>query len=287
MNRCWIPSIAFALACGPKEAPPVAAAAAAPAADAAAGLRAEADAAWEQRGDKAQLQAALTRYAQLHAAAPQDREVLVRLTRGYYFLGDAHESEKDTKLATWQTAMDWGQKCVQLNADYTALLSKGNETDETAARVATKDDVPCLYWTATALGKWSKLNGISKSLKNLPTVKAYIAKVAELQPDYFHGAADRYWGAYYAAIPSFAGQDLNKSKEHFDKSIAMAPDYLGTKVLMAENWSVKKQDRPSYESLLNQVIAADAAKIPEITPEMQAEQAKAKELLAQADELFR
>ena len=52
---------------------------------------------------------------------------------------------------------------------------------------------------------------LSKTLKFLPTVKAYMSKTEELDSTYyFHGPA-RYWGAYYAALPSFAGQDLDKS----------------------------------------------------------------------------
>ncbi|MDP6935587.1 MAG: hypothetical protein QGG40_21895, partial [Myxococcota bacterium] len=48
----------------------------------------EADALWAQRGDTAQLQAALDKYEQLVTADPTNRVATSRLVRGYYFLGD-------------------------------------------------------------------------------------------------------------------------------------------------------------------------------------------------------
>ncbi len=275
------------IGCGPKAGGSYEVAASAGDTNAAASIKAEADALWAERGDKAKLQAALAKYEQAYASDPTDRDIVVKLTRGWYFLGDAHQSDKQAKLDDWNTAIGWGKKCMALNSDFTAMLEKGDEDEASAVSVTTADDIPCMYWMATALGKWAKLNGIAKSLKHLPTVKAFIGKVSADAPDYYYAAGDRYWGAYYAVVPSFAGQDLDKSRAHFEKSIAASPGYLATKVLMAENLAVKKQDKALYEKLLNEVIAADPNAIPAIAPENIIEQAKAKDLLSRADEFFR
>ena len=102
---------------------------------------------------------------------------------------------------------------------------------------------------------------------------------AECDPNYSYAAPDRYWGAYYAIAPSFAGGDLDKSEKHFKKSILAAPGYLATKVLYAQYYATKRQDSALFETLLNEVISADATAIPELTPENKAEQAKARKLL--------
>ncbi len=254
--------------------------------DAGATLKTEAESAWANRGDKAQLQLAVQKYEALYALNPADRDVAMHLVRGWYFLGDGHETEKDAKLAAWETSIEWGKKCLAINADFTALLAKGDETEATAARAFTPSDVPCIYWTSTALGKWAKASGIGTTLKHLPTVKAYMTRVAELEPTFYYSGPDRYWGAYYAAIPSFAGQDLTKSKEYFDKAIATYPNFLGHHVLLAEQWAVKKQDKATFEKELNWVLAQPVDAIPEVKPEMEAEQRKAKELLTQSGDLF-
>lgn len=255
-------------------------------ADAGAAALAEADALWEQRGDKAQLQAALAKYEIAAKADPTNRHVAGRLVRGWYFLGDVHETEDAARLAAWDTSITWGKSCLAINTEFTALLEKGDEKEATAVRLLGEQDVPCLYWTSTALGKWAKLSGLGKTLANLPTVKAYMTRVSELSPTYFHSGPDRYWGAYYAAIPSFSGQDLGKSKAYLEKAAAANPEHLGTTVIMAEFWAVKSQDKAAFEAALNAVLAANPDTTPEIAPENRAEQAKARRLLAQTSELF-
>lgn len=249
-------------------------------------LKSEAEAAWANRGDKAQLQVALQKYEALYATNPTDRDVAMHLLRGWYFLGDGHETEKDAKLAAWVVAIEWGKKCLAINPEFTALLAKGDETEATAARAFQASDVPCLYWTSSSLGKWAKGSGIGTTLKHLPTVKAYMTRVGELEPTYYYSGPDRYWGAYYSAIPSFAGQDLGKSHDYFDKALATYPDFLGTHVLLAAEWAVKKQDKATFEKELNWVIQQPSDRLPEVKPEMEAEQRKATALLAQEGDLF-
>ena len=250
------------------------------------GLKAEAEALWAERGDTEKLKAALVKFEGAYNANPTDREVAARLVRGWYFLGDAHESETEAKNAAFDNAVSWGKRCLAINSDFKARLEKGSEKEAEVADALTADDVPCMYWTSSALGKWAKLNGILTSLKHIDTVKAYMTRIGELQPDYFYHGPDRYWGAYYALIPSFSGRDLGKSKSHFDTSISGSPQYLGTQVLVADAWAVNSQDKASFVRSLQAVIDADPGDDPDIGPENRAEQEKAKKLLAKSSELF-
>ena len=248
--------------------------------------RAEADALWEQRDDRSKLIEALAKYETAIAADARDRHAGERLARGYFFLGDAHETQDDARIAAWDQSIAAGKRCLAINPQIAALLAKGDETEATAIRAATIEDVPCLFWTATALGRWSRLKGQAAILAHVATVKAYITRVDELDPDFYYRAADRYWGAYYAGIPSFAGKDLVKSREHFDKALAHAPGFVGTKVLLAEFWAVETKDKATFETALNEVLGADENALPEIRPEALAEKRKAEALLAREAELF-
>ena len=105
-------------------------------------------------------------------------------------------------------------------------------------------------------------------------------------PEYFYGATGRYYGAYYSALPSFAGQDLERSRKEFDTVIAKHPDHFGNRVLLAEYWAVKSQDRALFEEQLNMVLNGDPNSIPELKAEQEAEQRKAKVLMAAIDDKF-
>lgn len=279
-------SVLLLAACGGAHQGSYEVAAAGAAVDNAELLRSGADALWEQRGDPEKLKQALAAYESLAAANPSDRALLALISRGYYFLGDGHLTDPAQKLEAWDKSITWGKRCLALNAEFTALLQKGDETEATAARVLTAEDAPCAYWTATSLGKWARLQGISVVLANKETVFAWMQRIEATTPDYFYGATSRYWGAYYAALPSFAGQDLNKSKESFEKAIAASPNYFGTRVLYAEYWATRTQNKATFEEQLNFVINGDLSALPEIRAEQEAEQRKAQALLAQKDEFF-
>ena len=248
-------------------------------------LKAEADALWNERGDAEKLKAALAKYESLLAAQPTNRELGAKLARGWYFYGDTFVTE-DERLAAWDKSITFGKSCIANNTEFVKLLEKGDETEATAVRVLGADDTPCLYWTSTALGKWAKMQGLGTTLKHIGTVEAYMKRVTELTPEYFYHAPDRYWGAYFALIPSFKGQDLNKSKDHFDRSLAGSPGYLPTKVLVADALAVAKQDKAMYRKALEEVIAASPGEDPNCRPENVAAIEQAKALLAQADDRF-
>jgi hypothetical protein len=141
-----------------------------------------------------------------------------------------------------------------------------------------------MYWYAVNLGKWSRAKGIAALLGNKDRVKGVLERVLALEETFFHGAPHRYFGVYWSLLP--VGRDLDKSKQHFERSLAIAPNYVGTKVLMAESYAVKKQDRALFAKLLDEVLATPDAVIPELVPETRIEKDKARELKAKIDDLF-
>ncbi len=250
-------------------------------------LTEKAEALWLERGDKEKLSEALAAYEQLFAQSPDSKELAARLVRGWYFYGDAHESEIEDKKAAWDKAISFGQICLALNTEYKAILDKEGKREEAAAAL-TKEDVPCTYWTASALGKWAKSSGLATTLKHIGAAKAFIAKVEELEPTFFYGAPHRYWGAYYAGLPSFAGQDLERSKAEFEKALEIAPEYLGTRILLADYWATKNQDQIAvFDEMVQYVKASDPNALDiSILPENISEIKKAEALWAARGEKF-
>ena len=241
---------------------------------------------WEQRGDKASLLESLSLYEQVIAGDPTNRDAAFHLVRGWYFMGDAHESETEAKLAAWDKAITFGDMCLNINTAFKETLEKSGNKSE-AIKLATSEDVPCIYWTSASLGKWAKTNGILQSLKHKSTFVGFMEQVEALQADYFYGAPYRYWGAYFAVLPGFAGRDLDKSKVNFDKSIGIAPDYLGTYLLLADNWARNSQNVEEFDQAVQYVLASDPEALPEdLLPENRAELVKAQKLWADRSGIF-
>ena len=245
-----------------------------------------ADSLWAERSDEAQLRASLDAYKAVLAIDPANSHALEHLARGYYFLGDGHLSEDADKQAAWDQAIIYGKQCMGLNAEFKAATEAGEVDEATAAQTLGADDVRCTYWTATALGKWAGLQSLGVKLKNIPSVKAWIARVEELDSTYYYAATDRYWGAYFAAIPSFAGRDLDLSRTYLDKAIEAEPMHFGNRVLLASYWAEKTQDVATFDEQIAYVLNNCNNTLEDIIPEQEAEQRKAQGLLDRRDELF-
>jgi tetratricopeptide (TPR) repeat protein len=237
---------------------------------------------WQKRVEKESLEEALSKFEHVLAASPTNLQVLTYLTRGYFILGELHETNDDLKKKNFEKARDFGRIGLETNAEFKKLADKDIEK---AISKLTKREVPILFWNAAALGKWAKLNGIMSSLKYKGEILAMIKQVEKIQPDFYYGSVPRYWGGYYAVAPRIVGGDMKKSKKYFEEAMRIAPEYLGTKVLYAELYLTEKDDKKEFKKQLLEVIAAPNGPA-ELVPENMLEKKKAEKLLDKVDDLF-
>ncbi len=248
------------------------------ASEAFAGITPEAMELWKKRDDKESL----TKAVQLIEAQPRDLETLTYLTRGYFLLGEMYTKDDDDKLKVFEKAKKFGDEGMSLNENFKNLKDKDFSK---AIDTLTLKEIDILYWSAAALGKWAKANGVMSSLKYKDQILAMIGKVEKLNPDYFYGAVDRYMGGYYAIAPGIAGGDMKKSKKRFHTAMKKGPANLGTKVFYAEVYLTKKDDEKEFTKVLNEVLASPNGP-EEIAPENIMEKRKAEELLKNKKDLF-
>lgn len=271
---------------GPPPAPAAVPRASAP--PAAVDHLANAAAAWDKRADKAALAEAIAHFEKHLAGKPDDGEAWARLARAYYVMADGHLrglGPKDAQyLGTLEKGTSAGERSLlALSPAFKARVQAGEKVED-AIQVVGQEGLPGMYWYAVNLGKWSRAKGLAALLGNKDRVKGVMTRALALDETFFHGAPHRYFGAYWALLP--VGRDLDKSREHFDKSLAIAPNYAGTKVLMAENYAVKKQDRALFLRLLDEVLTMPDDAIADLVAETRFEKDKARELKAKVDELF-
>jgi hypothetical protein len=171
------------------------------------------------------------------------------------------------------------------DAAFKAQIEKGEKPQDAAAALQ-KDDQMAIYWTASNLGKWARSQGFTTLVK----YKGYIAKLMTvclaLDETAFWAGPVRYWGAFYAVAPGFAGGDMTKSKEMFEKSKEMEPNYFATYVLYADTYAKKAQEKELFISLLQHVLDADVNVIPELVPEQTLEKKKAQAFLDNISDYF-
>jgi tetratricopeptide (TPR) repeat protein len=256
--------------------------------------KARGDQYWSKRNELPELEKAIAAYQSAAKINPKDPAIWTRLSRAFYlkadgFLSFDKESSDDamkTFLNTHEQGIVYAKRAMLAHSSEYQKKTEAGVKMEDAMQVLNKEAVPAMYWFASNYGKWGVAKGFTTILKYKDMIKKTMDRVVELDPDFFHAAGHRYMGAYYSKTPSFAGGDMNKSKQHFDKSLSKAPHYFGTKVLMAEYYAKKEDDRALFEKLLKEVIDGNPDASKDIGPENRIEQKKAKALMKKIDEIF-
>jgi tetratricopeptide (TPR) repeat protein len=254
---------------------------------------------WNNRLDRAELEKAIAAYEEVTATS-EHVETLSKLARAYYFMGDSFarfDGDGSSMFGLFEKGMKTAERALYYGSP--AFKAKMKETDgsiEKSISVIGRDSLPAAYWFASSLGKWAKGKGFAVVLGNKGTIESVMKRCESLDPkgDYYHGGVLRYWAAFYSIAPGFAGGDLVKARSYFERAIAKAPFNMATKVLWAENLSVKEDNAEEFNKLLKEVLEFDvqawqadnAEAGADLGPELIREKEKARRILAKADELF-
>lgn len=160
--------------------------------------------------------------------------------------------------------------------------------DEGALDAIRGDDVPLLYWTAAALGAAIGLDPLNTDLSaDLPVVTAMMRRAAALEPAYGMGAIDDFFIAYEGGRPAAAGGSFDRAQAAFDRAVAASRGRRAAPyVAFAETVAVGRQDRDSFDAMLQKALAVDVDAEPAQRLANVIAQRRARWLLARTDRLF-
>jgi tetratricopeptide (TPR) repeat protein len=246
---------------------------------------------WQKRADRAELEAAIASWEQAIAANAGDGVTLAKLARANYLLADGWlffdgEAARARFLKTYERGLSFAERAlVALSADFKRRVQAGEKVEEAVGSVD-KNGIEALYWYAANLGKWSNASGFTTVLKNKNRYQKVMERVLALDENFFYGAAHRALGVVFAKAPAIAGGDMDKAKQHFDRALQIAPEYQGARVLWAEFYATKAEDKTGYRRELQHVLDAKDDVLPDVVAETQLAKRQAKKLLEQIDEKF-
>lgn len=247
--------------------------------------------AWDKRHEQSSLLRALQNFEilfySLNKSKHKFKQVALAtfLSRGYYFLAEYHEEKTHLKMHNYKLGGEWAQRGFETNKYFqTAVGDRGYFGP--GLKFLDDEYVGCMYWYLANVGKWALGSGVNTTIKYQYLIKEISARIIELNEKYNYGGIYRILGAYYAVIPSYAGGDLNKSWDYFQKSLQIGPEYLGTKVLLAQAFAVYRNDEILFNKIISEVIKAKLDNSLDIYSENIMEQKKAYQLLSKIEELF-
>ncbi len=247
-----------------------------------------AEQAWEKRADEAELKVAIGHFRKAVAIAPSKTSNYIRLAKALYFWGDGYlrfAEKNEEMIKAFEEATYFAEQALRIQNPDFQLSVCANDSYKKTVKTIRKEDISAVYWYAVALGKYGLAKSIVIVLDNKDKIAAMMRMVRKMDATYHHGAAERYLGAFHTKIP-FPKGDLVRSKKYFEASIRRAPNYLATRVLMAQMLAPKLKDRALFKAHLDYVMAAPLDIIPGMEPEHAIEKRKAEALLDDIDILF-
>ncbi len=220
-----------------------------------------ADQAHQERMKKEKVLEAIEQYKKAILADPTEMYPYSRIAELYYTLAYAYGEglSEDELLELYGKGKEYGYAGIRVSPRY-IFGSESGMNDQDIFERLTLEDISVAFWLASCWGRWAELKGIIQSIKDIPKVKNLMERIMILDESYYAGGVHRFFGCYYLEVPFFMGKSKDKAKKHFQRAIAIDPNYLENYILYAEYYVKKYGEKGEYMGLLKKVLSH---KVPE------------------------
>jgi hypothetical protein len=224
------------------------------------------------------------------AIDPKNEKLLLFASMGYgsYALGYLEDTLPQRASNIYWRGKEYGMRILREKSQFKETEKSDLESFEKSLKAFSKNDVPYIFWTAYNWGNYINLNlSDPETISEFSKVNAMMQFVLDNDETYYYGAAHLYFGTTLSKMPAVLGGNVQKSKEHFDKCIAINKgNFLMVYVYYARMYAVAMQDEELFTELLNKVIATPYNIDKDlILPNIMAQE-KAKYHLANMEEYF-
>jgi hypothetical protein len=223
-------------------------------------------------------------------AYPDNRDLLLAGCKAYASYASMFVAEVDPKKAEalYLAAKRYGFRALSERTDFGQAAAGDLEAFKEVLQRYQKQDVPALFWTASAWAGWISSNlGNVAAVGDLPALEATLDRVLQLEDTYYYGGPHLLMGVYLAARAPVFGGGLVESRNHFERALSMSGNKsLAGRVMFAEYYAVGIKDRQLFETTLREVISAPGGDVPELTLSNALAKDKASRLLDKTEEYF-
>lgn len=217
-------------------------------------------------------------------------DLLTRLSEGFcsYSFSFIEDTDPDRAAALYQRGKNYALSALTAETGIENIGKLNLDQLNSALEKMDKDNVPSLFWLGQCWGGWLLL-----SLDNplafvaISKVESLMKRVLALDASYHYAGPHVFLGAFYGGRSKMLGGDPEKSRYHFEKSLALTGNrFLLTRVLYAKTYAVQVQDKKLFAEQLNTVIKSSGNILPEQRLANEVAKLKAIRLMEMANELF-
>lgn len=221
----------------------------------------------------------------------QDNQHYLQLAcQGYasYALGFAEDDSADRAKFLYLRARDFGMRSLNRNSRFATAVTQGGDELRVALNTFSRNDLPIIFWTATAWGSYASLSLTDPAaLADLPKVEIMMRYVVEKDPAYFYGGAHFFLGTLYGSRPTLLGGNPDSSRAHFDACLKIGQrQFLMPFVYYARSYAVQTQNQELFDQYLTFVDTTSIDVLPSARLSNAIAKRKAKLLRERTSELF-
>jgi hypothetical protein len=223
-------------------------------------------------------------------SSPDDEGLLTNASMGFaaYSIGFIEDVNPERAKNFYLRAREYGLRVLRQNSDFKEFETAKVMEFEAMLSTFEKDDVPPLFWTAISWGLWINLSMDNpRALAQLPRVEAMMRRVQLLEPSYFGGGADLFFGVIECVKPAFIGGDKEKGLKHFKAAMNYSNgEFQLVKAFMAQYYATASLDEDLFDQWVKEVLESKKSKNPLNNLPNALAKRKVKFLMTQKDDLF-
>lgn len=239
-----------------------------------AALPTPAAAALEDRDGVSKTETSVRLLESMHRDDPKNLEVAEAMLRARYFLAETPGvAVSDLYDRNAADGLEMLQRVSELPADDFSEL-----VDQVQALPRSADSV--LFWTTVSFGRQIRSMPLFKRPGAARTFRQALEALVDRSPEIFFGGPHRVLSKYLANSPGWLGGSKQLALEHARKALALAPDYAGNRVNLAQ-LGLDTHHEPAAILELHQAVDAPPDLQPHAGPEQLRAQARARRMLEQ------
>ncbi|MCA8959784.1 MAG: hypothetical protein KDC38_04700 [Planctomycetes bacterium] len=221
----------------------------------------------------------------LTRARPDDVELRRRAALTFSSYAQAFLADTDRARLLNEQARTHGWELLRLVGFPDPVTS---DFDEFLAAVQGSEAIDALYAAGSAWLGWILSDTESmEAVADVPRALALLDRVLDIDPDHDSGAVHLVFAVYFAAQPRGAGQDLERSREHFRRAIELrGAASLLPRVLRAEFIGKATLDEAFFVDELRAVLDVPRGSDDRDALTNALARRRARELLAHKDDFF-
>jgi hypothetical protein len=221
---------------------------------------------------------------------PNDRRLLTLASQLYfsYAVGFIEDRNPERSQALYEKAMGFGLRAFPELDPAEHVGADGEETYREALLDMTKSDVEGLIWFAGSWGSWIKLNmGSADAMAQAPRLQQLAERLVELDGNARHGMPHLLLATIRALRPPVFGGDPEGALAAFDAGFAASDrKFLLMHLYFAKYYCRQVFDVDLFDRVLEELLAADPAALPDVLLLNKVAQAQGRRLKDMRDELF-